>query len=302
MRQAAAQHGVVKGAQALASGLSTSALHRRAVAGHLVRCHPGVFRAAGAPVTWRAELLAAVLWAGDGAVASHGSAAALWGLDGCEPGRVELTVPAARAPRSRPGVRVHRARRLDRRHRGVIDGIPVTGIVLTLVQLASSLQPDLLAATLDSALVQGLTRADRVLDGLDLLGRRGRRGAPVLVALLGERIDGQRPPTNRFERRLESQLLRAGLPVPARQFEIVIDGHFVARPDLAYPDLLVAIEADSYRWHSGRSAWEHDLDRRTELAAAGWLVLHFSWRDLVERPQFVVTQVERTIQIRNCAP
>jgi very-short-patch-repair endonuclease len=125
---------------------------------------------------------------------------------------------------------------------------------------------------------------------------------PVLVELLGRRMDGRPPPTNRFERRLEAMLMRRGLAAPVRQVEIELDGRVMARPDLAYPELQIAIEADSYRWHGGRSAWEHDLARRTELAAAGWLVLHFSWRDLIERPKYVVAQVARTVDLRRSAP
>ena len=301
MRRAAEQHGVVARDHIAAAGISDDALHRRTAAGALVRCRPRVFRAAGAPVTWRSDLLAAVLWAGDGALASHRSAAVLWQLDGWEPGALELTVPGTRAPRGQKGVRVHRARGLDPGDCAEIDGIPVTDVARTIIHLASFLRPAALASGLDSALVQGLTRADLVLDRLDALGRRGRRGAPLLVALLAARMDGQRAPTNRFEARLESLLVRAGLPTLERQCEIALD-HRVVRPDLAYPELQIAIEADSYRWHGGRSAWEHDLARRTELAAAGWLVLHFSWRDLVERPQHVIEHVARTVELRTFAP
>ena len=87
-----------------------------------------------------------------------------------------------------------------------VDGIPVADIALTIIHLASFLRPAALASGLDSALVQGLTRADLVLDRLDTLGRKGRRGAPLLVALLALRMDGQRAPTNRFEARLETLL------------------------------------------------------------------------------------------------
>ena len=67
---------------------------------------PGVYRIAGTPVTWRSHLLAAVLAGGPGAVASHRSAGALHGLDGCRLGVPEVSVPRGR--RYRPGgARVH---------------------------------------------------------------------------------------------------------------------------------------------------------------------------------------------------
>jgi very-short-patch-repair endonuclease len=261
-----------------------------------------VFRAAGAPVTWRGELLAAVLWAGDGAAASHRAAAALWQLDGCEPGIVELAVSGRRAPRGRPGVKVHRVNQLDPSRLTAIDGVPVTGIELTLVHLAGVVGFEALAGALDSALVQGLTRADRVLVQVDRMGRRGRRGIGRLVGLLEHRIDGHRPNESRFERRLARLVASAGLGEPTAQHEVRVDGRLVARVDLAYPDLRVAIEADSHRWHAGRSSWERDLARRTALAADGWLVLHFSWRDLVTRPEYVVRRVAATVASRTFAP
>ena len=57
------------------------------------RLYPAVYRVAGVPETWRQALMAACLAWGDGAVVSHIAAAALWGLVGFEPGRVELSVP-----------------------------------------------------------------------------------------------------------------------------------------------------------------------------------------------------------------
>jgi very-short-patch-repair endonuclease len=296
-RQAAEQHGVVRRSQAAAAGLTSSAIHRRTEAGLLVPCHPGVVRVAGAPVTWRGDLLAAVLSAGDDAVASHRAAGALWHLDGLVPGFLELTVPLGYAPRRR-GVIVHRAVVVDALDRTVIDSIPATRIEATLIALASVLRGGSIEDVVDSALVQGLTLAERVLATLDRLGRRGRRNAGFLAAVLERRVTGVRPRESRFERRLHALLVRAGLAEPVTQFEVRMDGRVVARPDLAYPDLRVAIEADSYRWHGSRSSWERDLSRRTELAAAGWLVLHFSWRDLVERPGGVVASVAAALDTR----
>jgi very-short-patch-repair endonuclease len=48
----------------------------------------------------------------------------------------------------------------------------------------------------------------------------------------------------------------------------------IARVDLAYPDLRIAVEYDSGRWHSGRRRRESDLERRNRLTAVGWRVVH----------------------------
>ena len=70
-----------------------------------------------------------------------------------------------------------------------------------------------------------------------------------------------------------------------RQFDIEDQvGNFVARVDFAYPDLKIAIECDSKKHHFGRGDWERDVERRSRLAALGWLVIHVSWDMLVHRP------------------
>lgn len=60
-------------------------------------------------------------------------------------------------------------------------------------------------------------------------------------------------------------------------------GNFVARVDFAYPDLKI-IECDRKKHHFGRGDWERDVERRSRLAALGWLVIHVSWDMLVNRP------------------
>ena len=49
--------------------------------------------------------------------------------------------------------------------------------------------------------------------------------------------------------------------------------------DFAYPDIKLAIEAEGYRWHSSRARWERDLERRNELTALGWRVIHVTWAE-----------------------
>lgn len=61
--------------------------------------------------------------------------------------------------------------------------------------------------------------------------------------------------------------------------------------DAAYPEGMLALEADGYRWHAGRRAWLRDLRRRNRMAALGWRVLHVTHSDLRDRPGEVVAEV-----------
>jgi len=78
---AATQHGLITAAQCRDLGVTRSTIHRRVASAAWVREAPSVYRIAGAPRTWQARALAAVISAGPGALASHRTAAHLWGLE-----------------------------------------------------------------------------------------------------------------------------------------------------------------------------------------------------------------------------
>jgi len=90
-------------------------------------------------------------------------------------------------------------------------------------------------------------------------------------------------------------LKQAGLPDPAPQWEVRERGRLLARVDLAYPETKVAIEADGYRFHSGRLAWHRDLARRNTLTSRGWQVLHVTWEDLTSRQDAVVSEIRAAL-------
>lgn len=89
--RASAQHGLVTWRQALDAGVPAATISRWARERRLLRVHAGVYRTAGTPVSWEQQFLAAVLAAGEGAVASHRSAARLWSMHDDQ--AVEVSVP-----------------------------------------------------------------------------------------------------------------------------------------------------------------------------------------------------------------
>jgi predicted transcriptional regulator of viral defense system len=107
-RIAARQYGVVTHRQLLAAGLGRSAISKRAGRGRLHRLHRGVYAVGHVAFDIERHWMAAVLACGDGAVLSHGSAAAHWGLLRPFDGPVEVSVPSNDGYRQRPGIRLHR--------------------------------------------------------------------------------------------------------------------------------------------------------------------------------------------------
>src|SRR5690606_36985102 len=93
--------------QLLGCGLSRAAISKRARSGRLHRVHRGVYAIVGA-LDDAGRWMAAVLACGDGAVLSHRSAAALWGLLPAAAGPTHVSVPTANGRKRQGGIRLHR--------------------------------------------------------------------------------------------------------------------------------------------------------------------------------------------------
>ena len=70
-----------------------------------------------------------------------------------------------------------------------------------------------------------------------------------------------------------------------------------ARVDLADEDLRIAMEADSFEWHGGRSALRCDAQRYNQLVVAGWVVLRFAWEDVMFYPDEVRAVVASAVNL-----
>ncbi len=221
------QHGALSRQQALAAGLSPSAIARRLATGEWVRLFQGAYRLGGSECTFEQRVMAGTLAGGDGAVASHRAAAALFGMPGA-PRWVEITVPRTSRVELE-GVIAHRTRLLAPEDVARLKGIPVTTAGRTIADLA------------------------RIY-----------------------------PATKVGQACLFRGLRDAGLPLPVAQYRVLMPDASEVFLDFAYPDVLLAIEADSYLWHASLADWQRDRARNNELVALGWSILPITW-DLVTR-------------------
>ncbi|MDQ3766823.1 MAG: endonuclease domain-containing protein [Actinomycetota bacterium] len=279
---AGAQFGVLSRQQMLACGASSSGIARRLACGKLQGVHEGVYRVPGFGRTWQQSLMAACLSAGPGAAVSHRAAARSWGLEGISEEVVEISAGGHRNPPRCSEVIVHTAR-LPPCDVCRLGAFPITTVTRTVIDLAAVVGAAELEVALDDALRTRRATLDRLSRRLGELGGRGRPGTARLRVLLDERD----PSTVRLESELEARMLRllrrAGLSHPEIQYVIRDAGRFVRRVDFAYPSHRLAIEAFGYRWHSGRRAWQRDLERGNELQRLGWRELRFSWEDVLTR-------------------
>jgi predicted transcriptional regulator of viral defense system len=272
------QHGNVRTSQVHRLGASDRVIRRRREQGLLIAVHRGVYRHAAVHPDTRARLHAAVLAGGPAAVASHRSAARLHQLRGVPLGRPEITVPGTRLPRHR-GITLHRSNLLEALDVTSIDGIPVTTLARTLLDLGAVVPFEVVELAAQDALVEQRTSTTELICTLERVGRRGRRGTAALRAVVAASL-----PADGVDSRLELALLRlvesCPVPPPVLQHEIVVAGGGRYRLDEAWPDLRIAVEADGRRWHSTRRDFERDLARVRAITAAGWSHYRYGWADV----------------------
>jgi hypothetical protein len=279
-------------------GMSSPAVGRRISSREWVRVFPGVYRLAAARDTWDQTVMAGCLAAGPGAAASHRSAATLLGMPGV-PRWVEVTVVRPRSV-SVKGIIAHRATVLPSEDVRQLNGIPATTPARTIADLARIYPATKVGPMLDYAL------ACRLVTRAQLEARAtGRKHDDVLRELLDERPATARPMGSEFEACLFRCLRDAGLPLPVAQYRVLmLDGSEVFL-NFAYPDVLLAIEADSYLWHASLADWRRDRARNNELIALGWSILSLGWSILpltydlvVHTPAAAARQVGRALETR----
>jgi len=269
------QHGLVTRSQ-LRSAFTRRQIDRAVVTGRLETVRTGVYRVAGVPVSWEQQLLAACLAAGPSSHASFRAAAALWQLEGFPRDVLELTVPTDRRARL-PGIVVHQTAVWSPMHADVLHNIPVTSAARTLCDLTAVTRPWMVERAVDEGLRRNIVTLRRLAQTADALAGRGRRRCTVMREILEHRLPGYHPGESDPEKHIAEVLVRAGLPAPVHQHRVRI-GSRVLRIDLSYPDHMVAIEFDSWKFHSGRRAFDDDRARGNELVLLGFTVLRFTSR------------------------
>jgi very-short-patch-repair endonuclease len=248
----------------MALGLSREAIARRLRSGRLHRLHRGVYAVGHTALTREGRWLAAVLACGPGALLSHRSAAALWGLRPTSAPRIDIIVPRTNHHRSTDCITVHHATRTARVH----NNIPTTSPTCTLVDLAAANLPR-----------RQIEKAAETAEALGLLDAREVRGR--LKAILA---------AHDLSTRTRSTLEDA--------FLALCDGAKIGRPavnatiqglevDFHWPDVRLIVETDSHRHHGTRAAFERDRVRDQQLTVAGWRVVRFTHRQVLRTPEHV---------------
>ncbi len=288
------QYGAFSRAQVLAGGGSDDLIRRRRHAGSWVDRADGVYVLPGVRSCWHQSLSVACLASTVGPVVSHEAAGALHRLPTFKPGPVVVTVPHGES-RFDAIAMVHQTRNLPPDHVVTVDGLAVTSIPRTIVDLAMVCRRSRLEHVLDQSVSDGRTSYLALASCFDVVARRGRKGSRMLRLLLARRVPGYVPPASRLEALLLRVLDRAGLPRPVLQYPLPGRRRPEGAVDAAYPDHKLLIEADSRRHHTRVRDFEVDRERDNLAMLAGWRVLRFTWADLTKRPEWVVACVRQAL-------
>jgi hypothetical protein len=270
---------VVAHRQLVRLGLGRGGIRHRIQAGRLHRIHVGVYAVGHPVVSVHGRWMAAVLASGSTSVLSHRDAAALWGIRPSSRYAIDVTAPCG-SRADRPWIDVHRTRRLDPEERDLADGIPVTTMARTLLDLAEVVSRGDLARAIEAS--ERLRLFD--LRGIeDVIARSpGRRG----LRPLRRALDAYRPSPftrSRLERRFVDVCREAGLPPPA--VNVPVAGIEV---DMLWEHARLVVELDSRTFHDTAAAFEADRIRDATLQLAGYRVVRVTYRRLLREPEAIV--------------
>jgi hypothetical protein len=291
------QHGVVSAQQLRDFGYSKKLVVEECRRGRFHVLHRGVYAVGHRRLSWQSRCWAAVLGAETNetdevvwsAVASHGSAAYLWGLYRYAPEMIDVTAPVRR--RAKREFRVHFSSILAEEDREEREGIPVTSVSRTLLDLAILARPDRLDRLLERAEERELL--DLVAVEAVLARAGGHRGRGRLRRALAIYQPDPAFTRSRFEKRFRRLVIAAGLPAPSMNF--IVEGFEL---DAYWPDLRFAVELDLFETHGSRAAFERDRLRQEELKLIGVEMIRVTRPRLKREPEVVLRNLATLLERR----
>lgn len=284
------RHGVITRLAAKRAGVSERSWYRAIAAGSLEQLHPGVARIAGTPVTIEQRVFAAVAAAGSGALASHGTAAHLWGIPGPEPTTIDVIVRTRSRRPTVSGATIHRPRDHKDLTPVLRAQIPTTNILRTMCDLGA-LEPLRVPGAVGHVITTRMVRPQTLLRAVIVHSRQGRAGVPALREALHDwHIDGK-PPDSVLEPAFARLARRFGLP--STTFHARIGPYEV---DFLVDGTPLVIECDGWGAHAlDRRNWERGMHRDGDLTARGYIVIHLTYRQIVRDPGATARRILATL-------
>ena len=277
------QCGRVSAAQLAALGIETVGVARLMADTYLHPVLPRVYAVGHQAPSVEADLTAAVLYAGPGAMLSH--ATALWwhGLIENRPWPIQVSTP--RRCRSLHGIRVYSRRTCEREwHRC----LPTTTIERALLDFA---------ATAPLERVRHVLAVADFKDVLDLAALRvtvgsGRRGSTMLRNALTRHEPKLARTRSDLERLFLPLCERIGIPLP--EVNVYVAGVLV---DAVWCEKKLVVELDGRGNHSSWAQIQEDRSKELRLRAAEFGVVRYGTRQLEEEEALVEADLRRGLRM-----
>jgi hypothetical protein len=265
------QHGVFNVRQAKQAGATPDMTRRRIEARAWRREARGVYALTVFKRTWEQRAMAAVL-SKQNAVAAGRTAAALHGLLGFRPGRIEIAVPPDVNHESKLAL-VHRSATIEATS---VRGIPATTVRQTILDLAGKVPFAQLHRAVEAASLDGLLSIDALGDRLLELTPLGPSGIGDIRTIVDEMgRTGHEPARSDLERALFGTMDELGVPY-VRQASYPWRAPHPMKVDAGVPTWRLIAEADGRRWHTRIADIERDTRRDHAAALHGFHVLRFT--------------------------
>jgi hypothetical protein len=277
------QHGVVARRQLLALGFNSREIEHRVARGRLHLVMHGVYAVGWPRLTRERRWMAGVLACGEGATLSHRSAAALWGIAKERPSVIDISV-RRRCELRRQGLRVRGRPSLRPEEIVIRDGIPVTDVVCTLVDLAAELTPLQVERSINEADKYGLIDPETLRSALN--DYAGKPGVKLQRKVLDRRTF--QLSDSDLEVLFRPIAAAAGLPPPLAKE--VVNGFEV---DFFFPDLGLVVETDGLRYHRTPSTQTRDARRDRAHVLAGMTPLRFTHYEIKYESARVRSELRR---------
>lgn len=274
-------------------GASYDLMRWKVTRGEWDRPCSGVFRSVSAPRTAYQDTRVAYV-ATRGLVADA-SATFLWDLLSKPPEKAQIRIPRNmhKPSQSLPFI-VRQSNDLDLSTGSTRYGVLVTKPARSLVDLAATGTQEQLVEAVNKALVTRLLSVDAIEAEIARRSTRGRMGAAQLRQLLAEEGYLDAPLPSALEARLRRLVRRLGIRQPVPEVVAGEEGQY--RLDLAWQEILFAIEVDGFAWHHSPEQKRRDELRRQRLREAGWTLLVFDWWQLTKQAVWVASEICTTYQ------
>jgi Transcriptional regulator, AbiEi antitoxin len=274
--EAAKQGGVFTLAQALNAGLSLSNCGYRVKTGRWTAVHRGVYAISGSPRNDLQRQVAATLATNCPSVCSHDTAALIHGLTASVDKRaVHLLQPTSSHHTKLRGVVRHRTKLFLLDDFTIVDGVGVTNASRTLCDIGGRFNDRFTGKMVDDALRRKILTIEQLHRTALRLASAPGRSTATIRNVLHDRIPGYDPGASSLEADIITLIAKAGLPMPRISYVVELGG-IRFHLDLAWPELRISVELDSWLYHQGRLAFDDDRKRTNLLVADGWTTFRFT--------------------------